>query len=884
MSSSRNNQIKSQQNQWQNTQFQKSEINYQNKSQNAYFDENNSQYESEFELKHDSLAYYDDEEYYEKKFNEEDLKSSIVTKSKNIQSTKSNQKTSRAHFEKILNNELTHMSKSSQLTLKCRLCEKKFYSNNKLHKHLRASQHSQNQQSVRVLNREQIENISVVISTREYKEYKEFAFREHQYARVKRKFASNEETHDLCADSETSMSFVDSKFLAQTNVNVKITSFKIQIRDIDSKTHDTSKYCLLDLYFRENFKKNSRMTHIKEEFHLINDLNVNMLIDVDILNFEECILNFKRKTMIFFVCENTKMSITILRTNQSVNRSVFFANKIVVSSRINMTMLIKIRDKTLLDRNYIFNSKDETLLSSKEDFFNHILINNSMKVLMKNISDQVYVIFKNYRVSKINDYHENECFLISSENNHLTIAFNKLFNQKIDLQKLQNLKKLEIILSNEITIHDDKVAIKRITDVINQYLDVWKNVSKSINISQKRWMNIKTILETNSETCRIYKLEIKNQTVIDKEFDVLHDLSKMKWASKSTSYAYSIFVVWIITHLMKKSFTRRERMIVDIRELNKIFEHDVYSMSLQSDILNKIQKCSYISIMNCTTFFHQWRITILDKHKLIVVTYRNVEQWNVDVMNHRNTSAYVQREMNNILRKYSWVKKYIDDVIVFSKTLKEHLKHLNQLFALFEKLNITLKTKKTYFEYFSISLLKQKIDSLDFITAENKLKMIVKLSFFKTLKDLKKYLDAIDWLRDYVVYYAQKAESFQERKTNLLKKESIKRKSRKFFNLKILIENSSSIELDVYNQLQSNFNRARWLTHYNKIRQLYVDVNVSKKEFEVIMYHLKKEIDEKFLKESSSKRDIKSILFLNKTFFSAKSRYWSTKLKMTKLI
>jgi hypothetical protein len=83
-------------------------------------------------------------------------------------------------------------------------------------------------------------------------------------------------------------------------------------------------------------------------------------------------------------------------------------------------------------------------------------------------------------------------------------------------------------------------------------------------------------------------------------------------------------------------------------------------------------------------------------------------------------------------------------VIVFSKTLKEHLEHLTQLFALFQHLNITLKAKKTYLKYSSISLLKQKIDSLDLIIAENKLKIIVKLTFSRILKDLKKYLDAID--------------------------------------------------------------------------------------------------------------------------------------------
>jgi hypothetical protein len=440
------------------------------------------------------------------------------------------------------------------------------------------------------------------------------------------------------------------------------------------------------------------------------------------------------------------------------------------------------------------------------------------------------------------------------------------------------------MLSNEIIVHDDKEAIDRIATIINEYLDVWKNISEIVNVLEKRWMKIKIISRTNSKVCRVYKLEIENQTIIDKKFDVLHFSRKMKWTFEFTLYAYSIFVVWIITHLMRKSFTRRDRVMINIRDLNKISEHDAYSMSLQSNILSKAQDCSYIFVMNCIIFFHQWRVTSSNKHKLIVITHREAKQWNVDVIRHRNTDAYVQRKMNNILRDYFWVKTYIDDVIVFSQTLYEHFDHLSQLFALFEKLNITLKAKKTYLEYLSISLLKQKIDSLRLITAENKLKTIVKLSFLKTLKDLKKYLDAIDWLKDYVVYYAQKAESLQERKTNLLKNDLIKKKSRKFFNLKILIENSSSVELDVYNQLQSNFSRTRWLTHYNRIRQLYVDVDVSKKEFEVIVYHLKKSVDEKFLKESLSKRNIKSILFLSKTLFSAKSRYWSTELKMTELI
>jgi hypothetical protein len=458
-----------------------------------------------------------------------------------------------------------------------------------------------------------------------------------------------------------------------------------------------------------------------------------------------------------------------------VNRSLLIADKIVMSSHINMTILVKIREKSLSERDYIFNSKREILLDLEEDFFNHILINNSMRILVKNTSNQTYVILKNYKLDKICDYQKNECFLIFSNDNHLIIVSNKLFSQKSHSRKLQDREELKTVLFNEIIVHENEKIVKRIADVINKYLNVWKNISKTVNVSENRWMKIKTIFEANSDACRVYKFETENQIVIDKEFDVLHALSKMKWAFESILYVYSVFVVWTTTHLMRKSSTRREKVIVNIRDLNKIFEHDAYFMLLQSDILSKTQSCLYISIMNCTTFFHQWRVTISDRHKLIVVTHRETKQWNVDVMSHRNTDAYVQREMNNILRKYSWVKTYIDDVIVFSKTLKKHLEHLNQLFALFETLNITLKTKKTYLEYSSISLLEQKVNSLNFIIAEDKLKAIVKLSFLKTLKNLEKYFEVIKWLRDYVTYYAQKAEPLQERKTNLLKKDSMKR-------------------------------------------------------------------------------------------------------------
>jgi hypothetical protein len=140
-SNSENAQTKSQQ-LWQNKQFQKSEINYQNKSQKEHFDDYDSQYYENWMIENEqnSSTYYEKDEYYENKAYDEILNTLI--ESENVQSSELDQDVSKTHFDEILNEKLTELTKSSQLTLKCRKCEMKFYSNNKLHNYLRFDQHS----------------------------------------------------------------------------------------------------------------------------------------------------------------------------------------------------------------------------------------------------------------------------------------------------------------------------------------------------------------------------------------------------------------------------------------------------------------------------------------------------------------------------------------------------------------------------------------------------------------------------------------------------------------------------------------------------------------------------------------------------------------------
>src|SRR5436190_9067724 len=101
--------------------------------------------------------------------------------------------------------------------------------------------------------------------------------------------------------------------------------------------------------------------------------------------------------------------------------------------------------------------------------------------------------------------------------------------------------------------------------------------------------------------------------------------------------------------------------------------------------------------------------------------------------------------MNMIFKSYKFfICYYINDIVIFLKILKNHLKHLNTVFNLFDELKITLKKIKTHLNYSSIILLNQQVDDFDMISLKEQIAALQDLSFLKTLKNLKIYLDLTD--------------------------------------------------------------------------------------------------------------------------------------------
>lgn len=116
--------------------------------------------------------------------------------------------------------------------------------------------------------------------------------------------------------------------------------------------------------------------------------------------------------------------------------------------------------------------------------------------------------------------------------------------------------------------------------------------------------------------------------------------------------------------------------------------------------------------------------------------------------------------IDRILRPYRhFCRAYVDDIVIFSSTLKDHLEHLRLVFSALSKMNIHLSPRKSFLGYPSVQLLGQKVDALGLATAEEKLIVIVNLSFPRTLAQLEKYLGLTGYLRQYIRHYVAIAKS-----------------------------------------------------------------------------------------------------------------------------
>jgi hypothetical protein len=159
--------------------------------------------------------------------------------------------------------------------------------------------------------------------------------------------------------------------------------------------------------------------------------------------------------------------------------------------------------------------------------------------------------------------------------------------------------------------------------------------------------------------------------------------------------SYSSFASPVI--LVKKKHGTY-RMCIDYRVLNKITVKHNYPMPRVDDLLDSIGHAKIFSQIDLKSGYHQIRIRDEDIPKTSFRTRYGHYEFLVLPFVLCNAPATFMMLMNDVFRPVlgDFVVDFVDDILVFSKTLNEHITHLHTMFGILKDHSLYINEKKTF--------------------------------------------------------------------------------------------------------------------------------------------------------------------------------------------
>ena len=125
-------------------------------------------------------------------------------------------------------------------------------------------------------------------------------------------------------------------------------------------------------------------------------------------------------------------------------------------------------------------------------------------------------------------------------------------------------------------------------------------------------------------------------------------------------------------------------MCIDYQALNKVTVKNKYPIPLIADLFDQLGRARYFTKLDLRLGYYQVRIVERDEPKTTCVTRYGSFEFLVMPFGLTNAPTMFCTLMNKIFHPYldKFVVVYLDDIVIYSSTLKEHAEHLRKVFKI----------------------------------------------------------------------------------------------------------------------------------------------------------------------------------------------------------
>lgn len=329
--------------------------------------------------------------------------------------------------------------------------------------------------------------------------------------------------------------------------------------------------------------------------------------------------------------------------------------------------------------------------------------------------------------------------------------FNHREIQNIDLNNFDDSPKQRLDFNQLRLNHLNEEEKEEILKLCKEFSDVFYQENTPLTFTTKIKHQIRTTDEVPIYTKSyrypfIHKKEVESQIAKMLDQNIIRP-SNSPWSSP----------IWVVPKKMDASGKQKWRVVIDYRKLNEKTIDDKFPLPNITDLLDKLGKCQYFTTLDLASGFHQIEMKEEDIPKTAFSTESGHFEYLRMPFGLKNAPATFQRVMDSILRGIQNEKclVYLDDIIIFSTSLQEHITNLKLVFKRLRESNFKVQLDKSEFLRREVAYLGHIVTPDGVKPNPDKILVIKKYPIPTNTKQIKGFLGLLGYYRRFINNFAK---------------------------------------------------------------------------------------------------------------------------------